>query len=357
MANLIPARYAQTTIQLFQLPKADIAPLIEQQSLPLSLLETEPLEGTLDAEQYGRLFIAILQQAQRTRDSSKDEAEDVVNLSTYRLLYSYMLQAPNLGDALNRAAAYYARFQEQREGFTLTTEDDLTTWQFNLSKVENGDLTTATDQDFSMDNLQWLPGFSGRIAALYTWHRLASWMAGNFIDLSSLHIDYARLGQAEDYIASFRAPVYFNQKYCQLKFHKRYLALPIVRNETDLNKMLETFPAELMRADAMIDSMAAKVSSLLGNDFSGEMPSLEAMANRLNTTTTTLHRRLKNEGTSYQLIKDGCRRDAAIQLLRIKKQTGSEIAEKLGFSDASTFFRAFKKWTGTTPQEFIKQEV
>lgn len=357
MANLIPARYAQTTIQLFELPKADVALLITQQCLPLSLLEDTPVEGTLDAEQYGRLFISILKQAQNKRGSTKQEAGDVVNLSSYRLLYSYMLQAANLGDALDRAAAYYGRFQAQGQGFTITVEGDLTTWKFNLNKIENGESYTAKDQDFSMGELQWLPGFSGRIAALYTWHRLASWMVGNSIDLTSLHIDYARLGKPEDYIASFRAPVYFNQKNCQLTFHKRYLALPIVRNETDLNKMLETFPAELMRADAMIDSMAAKVRSLLGNDFSVDMPGLDTMASRLNTTTTTLHRRLKNEGTSYQLIKDGCRRDAAIQLLRVKKQTGSEIAEQLGFSDASTFFRAFKKWTGTTPQEFIKEEV
>ena len=60
--------------------------------------------------------------------------------------------------------------------------------------------------------------------------------------------------------------------------------------------------------------------------------------------------------TSYQQIKDACRRDAAIALLRAEPLSGSAIAQKLGFSDARTVYRAFKKWTGVTPQHFRQRE-
>ncbi|MGI9294652.1 MAG: helix-turn-helix domain-containing protein, partial [Pseudomonadales bacterium] len=70
-----------------------------------------------------------------------------------------------------------------------------------------------------------------------------------------------------------------------------------------------------------------------------------------------LHRRLREESTSYQKIKDCCRRDAAIASLRSGSSNGASLAEQLGFSDASTFYRAFKKWTGMTPQEFKSKEV
>ena len=73
---------------------------------------------------------------------------------------------------------------------------------------------------------------------------------------------------------------------------------------------------------------------------------------RLHMTTPTLHRRLREEGTSFQQLKDGARRDAAIQLIRKGTQSGAQLAELTGFSDASTFHRAFKKWTGMTLQEF-----
>ena len=356
MANLIPARYAQSTIKLVRIHRTAVVDILNAQQLPVALLDDKPLEGTLDAEQYGKLFMSLLKASQHELQGDSDEADDVLNLSAYRLLYSYMLHAQDLGGAIERATAYYARFQRQRQGFTMVIDGDFAVWQFNLGGMDGKQKFNGSKEHFALDELQWLPGFSGRIAALYTWHRLSSWMIGNFIDLTSLHIDYALLGNSDDYTASFRAPVYFNQDYCQLRFHRRYLALPIIKNETDLEKMLATFPAELLRADAVADSTAAQVHGLLGTDFSRELPSLEQVASRLHTTAATLHRRLRNEGTSYQMIKDNCRRDAAISLLRTQSLTGSAIAEKLGFSDASTFFRAFKKWTGTTPQEFVKKE-
>jgi AraC-like DNA-binding protein len=67
--------------------------------------------------------------------------------------------------------------------------------------------------------------------------------------------------------------------------------------------------------------------------------------------TATLQRRLGAEGTSFQRVKDQSRREAAECLLRDDTLTVSEIAARLGFSDASSFVRAFRKWTGRTPAQ------
>jgi AraC-like DNA-binding protein len=72
-------------------------------------------------------------------------------------------------------------------------------------------------------------------------------------------------------------------------------------------------------------------------------------------TSSTLRRRLEAGGTSYQNIKDEARRERAIEHLQLNRKSNAEIAEELGFGDPSTFYRAFRKWTGATPNAFRRQ--
>jgi AraC-like DNA-binding protein len=61
---------------------------------------------------------------------------------------------------------------------------------------------------------------------------------------------------------------------------------------------------------------------------------------------------LHEEGQGYQQLKDDLRRDAAIEYLARPDLTLVQIATRLGFSEPSTFHRAFKKWTGVAPGEY-----
>jgi AraC-like DNA-binding protein len=70
----------------------------------------------------------------------------------------------------------------------------------------------------------------------------------------------------------------------------------------------------------------------------------------------TLRRRLKEENTSYQEIKDHLRRDQAIYYLSRNDYPINEIAHLIGFTEPSTFHRAFKKWTGLTPGAYRQGE-
>jgi AraC-like DNA-binding protein len=65
-----------------------------------------------------------------------------------------------------------------------------------------------------------------------------------------------------------------------------------------------------------------------------------------------MRRRLHEEGSSYQGIKDQLRRDLAISYLSHSERSVMDIALELGFSERSAFHRAFRKWTGASPGEF-----
>jgi AraC-like DNA-binding protein len=72
----------------------------------------------------------------------------------------------------------------------------------------------------------------------------------------------------------------------------------------------------------------------------------------LNLSPRTLHRQLKEEGASLQALKDSVRRDTAVDLLLRTTRPIKQIAAEAGFQNEKSFMRAFKGWTGSTPEAF-----
>jgi AraC-like DNA-binding protein len=68
-------------------------------------------------------------------------------------------------------------------------------------------------------------------------------------------------------------------------------------------------------------------------------------------------RRLDANGTSFQAIKDGLRRDIAIRDLQGGQKSTEEISQDVGFSTAANFHRAFKRWTGATPSSYRRSNI
>lgn len=82
-----------------------------------------------------------------------------------------------------------------------------------------------------------------------------------------------------------------------------------------------------------------------------------AMAKLMNTSERTLKRRLSEEGTSFRSLLMEARYAMAKELLAGNQLSVSEIAERLGFSDPSSFSQAFKRWHGCAPQSYRKQNA
>lgn len=80
-------------------------------------------------------------------------------------------------------------------------------------------------------------------------------------------------------------------------------------------------------------------------------PTRAVVARELAVSERTLHRRLAEEGTSFQQLLDRTRRDLADQHIRRDDLSVADIAFLLGFHDQSSFFRAFRRWYGTSPQQ------
>ena len=81
---------------------------------------------------------------------------------------------------------------------------------------------------------------------------------------------------------------------------------------------------------------------------------MEDVARRLGMSVRSLHRKLSEDGLSFQSLTEETRKDLAVSLLKQEQYSIAEIAFLTGFSEQSAFTRAFKRWLGETPATFRK---
>lgn len=191
---------------------------------------------------------------------------------------------------------------------------------------------------------------------LVIWHRLSCWLTGHRILLDQASFNYPRPGHADEYRHLFHCVLAFDQPVTSIRFHRRYLQLPVIRDAAEMRRFLQTSPADLLARPDDRSSFTGRIRSLIGRDFSQTIPDFDSIARQLHTSPQTLRRRLREENTSFQEIKDYLRRDLAIYYLSRPDYSINEIAEKVGFTEPSTFHRAFKKWTGVTPGAYREGE-
>lgn len=101
------------------------------------------------------------------------------------------------------------------------------------------------------------------------------------------------------------------------------------------------------------NELTYKVARILRQNLH-EMPTAEQVASELCLSNATLNRRLKAANSSFQQIKDTIRHQEAQRLLSNPRLSIEQIAEHLGFNDASNFAKAFKQWEGITPSQYRK---
>lgn len=85
-------------------------------------------------------------------------------------------------------------------------------------------------------------------------------------------------------------------------------------------------------------------------DRQGNYPTLNEMAKDLYMSNRTLIRKLKAQGTSYQMLLDDVRQELAVWYLRHSDMSVERIAERLGYRDTTNFSRTCKRWFGLTPR-------
>ncbi|WP_454733866.1 MULTISPECIES: AraC family transcriptional regulator [Cupriavidus] len=193
---------------------------------------------------------------------------------------------------------------------------------------------------------------------------VANWLAARRIPLAGVDLAApaptpAPRGNARrsDTERVFNTQVRYGQPHTALHFDAAWLRLPVVQDAASLQAFLRDTPRNLLTRYRDDSCLAERIRRHLRGHLDGELPSLEQMAETLRLTPQTLRRRLRDEGRGYQSIKDSLRRDAAIGFLEHTDLPLQQVALRVGFSEPSTFHRAFKKWTGVAPGEYRQRQM
>lgn len=152
---------------------------------------------------------------------------------------------------------------------------------------------------------------------------------------------------SEPFRRHFGAPVRFNQEIATLVFASRDLERKVVGADPLLRAMLEErIKAMQGPSDA---AFVDDIRRLLRTRLTSKRCTAEDVADLLRMHRRTLSRRLKESGQGYRAIRGEIRFEIARQLLEDTEVPLAEIAAALGYSEASAFSRAFRRWSGQPP--------
>lgn len=150
------------------------------------------------------------------------------------------------------------------------------------------------------------------------------------------------------------AAVQFNQPDNAVLYRAEALAAPLLSADPALLAVFEGDAqarlARLSKQDGPA-SAAEQVRGLLSTRLNGAVPPLATLARALDTSERSLQRALRDEATSYRELVDAVRRQMAQRLLARPGTSATDVAFVLGFSEASAFARARRRWADTPHAE------
>lgn len=326
MARWVPAITIQAMLEAFRALGLDERRLRAEASVP----ESVPDSGMLwpDAVRE-RLWASACREAQR--DEFAIEAGLALPFGAFGLMDYLAASAATLGESCQVLARHF--HSVSCEG-SLEMESCADEFRLKLVSADTH-AHAAVEDDFTLGALL------GRLRVRVEGFSLAA-----------VRLTRAPPASASRFAALFQAPVSFGHAVATLCLPARLRESPLASADPRLQQTLE---ALLPRGEAGTHGSALERS--LRGCLRELLPQGRLGAARvaagLGMSERSLHRRLRENGQSYQCLVDAFRREEAERLLLEGRVEMMEIARRLGFADQSAFSRAFRRWTRLGPRAWL----
>jgi AraC-like DNA-binding protein len=300
------------------LEKAQIEPkLLQQKNARVTALQMEVLSATA---------------MQALDDEALGWFERRLPWGSYGMLVRASLTAPNLGVALKRWCRHHNLLTQ-----TIALQVSEHQGVAHLQLIELQPL--GAWQEFCV------------VSVLRNALGVACWLTDSRISLQHTTLRFKAPSHHPSYRVLFDGPTTFEAQHHSLQFDAGYLQLPISRDETALQHMLDRALLLTVRPYRRDRLLVEKVRRTLAQ-HPQSCHNADDLAAKLNVSARSLHRQLKEEGASLQQLKNSVRKDVAMAQLQRTKKPIKQIAQACGFMNEKSFIRAFKQWTGFSPEAF-----
>lgn len=185
---------------------------------------------------------------------------------------------------------------------------------------------------------------------------VSRWLTGNpGAPARQVQFSQARLGPLRGYRDTFGCPVAFEQAFSGVRVDNAVLDAPLPQADSQLAAVHRQVNATRLAALGTGRIEADQLRAWLAGFPGPRMPRRADAARALGVSERTLARRLLEQGQNWDTLLDAIRRERALAAVADPDLPLAEIALSLGFAEASTFYRAFRRWTGMAPARWRRR--
>jgi len=327
-ANLIPNTLIDWHFQSF--PKSNKKTSLLYETFNLTPVLLQQKGAILKASQYANL---VKKSIQLFDDESFTSLKTPLKEGTFQMMTHACITSTTLEHALKRMTQYY-KIVSNELTWTFEADDKNIHVYFDLC-------------DHSNKKADYFSAFM--MSSIWRW---LCWMIAKPIFLEKVEFCFTCPSISKELSQVFNSPITFNQKQNKISFSRVYLDQPIKQSPSTLVKFLKQIPENLFSHYKTNLSVKNQVKEHLEAQSAIQKSTLNSVAKTFFCSEQTLMRKLRKEGTSFKEIKNKICRNQAYRLLLQTDKTIEQIAFTLGFSDTSTFYKNFKRWSQYTPIQY-----
>lgn len=186
-------------------------------------------------------------------------------------------------------------------------------------------------------------------------HHITHLLAGQRYNLLAVALPHAPDAPLSTYKRFFGAPVFTEQPRAALYVSRETMRADLRGANPALRKITEDYLARHFRVPG--ESVSARVRLALRHTIGTPQTSKTDIAALLAMHPRTLQRYLDAERTTFEAIREGIRKDAALHYLRETKVPLGQLADILGFSEQSAMTRSCRRWFGVPPSALRQKAV